>query len=364
MGLAIFSKFFHKKKHNQTHLETPLVSLIEDYAKTKEYFFFKDLTIYHRSNSIYIPVMLFIPEIGIVLFSIKKWHYQDLLTSTLKKSAYLNDDENTLAFDNIQRFIKEKLLDIAQIEDINFMNFAILPELTSKEYQLLNDSIKNLLPQEKILFDKDTIEEIEKKLSALKTHTETYNPYKILPYLCSEYMIIHHQNISFANKDQRKFIDTSLKQVENISAQRLSGKSHTVLLKALKEKLHNPELKIAIVVPTKLHIYLLKQLLLQLIEKSCIMLDMDEFLFFTQPELLKFHAHKINKEIVSYTKVDPILFKKDIFLADLVLCDDAHVFNDEFIAYLQHIQKKHSLCFINAKEIPPTYIFEKNIFFE
>ncbi len=351
MGFTIFSKLFHKK---QKH-DTKIFSLLEEYAKTKEYFFFQNITIYHRSNSINIPAMLFIPKIGIVLFSIKSWNFSNLQKTTLKKVPYLQDNENTLAFDNIHHFIKEKLLDIAQIEKVDFINFAILTELTFEEYQLLNESVKALLPQEKIFFKQTTLEEIQQRFANLQTKEENYNPNEILPYLCNEYMIIDNRKIFLANIKQREFIDNSLSSLENIQASRSTGKSHLILLKAIKEKLHNPQIKIAIVVPTKFHTYILKQLLLQLVEKSCIVIDMSEILFFTQSELLQYHANKLNKKIFSHHKVDPILMKKDFFLADIIFCDDAHTFDEEFLIYLEHLQKRHQLIYINATKREPTY---------
>ncbi|NPA66129.1 MAG: hypothetical protein GXO11_04515 [Epsilonproteobacteria bacterium] len=357
MGFPIFSKFFSfsSNQHSDKTI-SPIITLIEEYAKTKEYFFFRDMTIYHRSKSIKVPLMLFIQKIGIVLFSIKEWDYKDLENATLKRTSYLDDNENTLAFDNIQRFISEKLLDIAQIEDIHFVNFAILPRIAFKEYTLLDNSIKTLLPEEKILFEDTTLEDIDKKLSLL-TSEKQYDPNKIIPFIYSEYMIIDQNNIALANEEQRAFIDTQLHSIKNISAKRISGKTHTLILKALKEKLYNPEKKITIIAPTKLHIYILRQLLLQLLEKSCIILDMAEFSFFTPEELIEFHAKKINKELMTYKKVDPILLKKEIFIAELILCDDANLFDREFITYLKKQQQKYSLCFINEQELTPTYIF-------
>ena len=341
MNIPLLSKFFGKKNTRLQPIDSPLVSQLKKFADRNGYPLFKNTPVFHRSQKVEVPLLLFIPYTGLVLFEHKEWSYSELRTAKISKTSHADTSENSLAFESVGDFIKEKFVDLSGLDDIVIFNFVIMEQLRQEEFELLDESFHELLPKERILFQDSTDETMDEKFKALHTKKETYTIQNTLPYIFSQYMILSGKKLYFANKEQRTFIEKPLKGIENLAAKRQSGKSLCLLQKALLEKLQDPLKKITIITPTHLQAELLKHTLLELVERSSIVLDMNEIAICTPMEILDEHKQK---------REEP----------DLLLVDDAYLMDDEFIGYLKQTQKEKPLLLVNSPLDDATFTFTQS----
>ena len=332
MNIPILSKLTGRKKTSLTSIiRSPLVTLLKKYADKNDYPFFENTPLYHRSDKIDIPLALFLPRAGLVLFEDKEWRYKELCNAKASKASHAQSSQNSLAFENIGDFIKEKFVDLSGHDDIVIFNFVIMEQLSEEEFDLLDESFHHLLPKERILFRDSTLEEIEEKFQKLQSKKRPYTVQNTLPFIFSQYTILDKEKIYFANKEQRAFIDKPLKNFETLCGDRQSGKSTSVIQKALLEKLEHPDKKITILTPTNLHADLLKQTLLELVEHSSVVLDMNAIVIHTPLELLE-------------------LYKKRRDYSDVIFVDDALLMEEEFLSYIKQTQKERALLFVESQK--------------
>ncbi len=351
MSIPIFSRLFSKKEQPPSlkPIDSPVVRRLKEFASQKEYPIFNSITLYHRSNSIIIPLLLFIPKVGILLFEYKKWSFKELKNATISKVSHAKASYDSLAFENATDFIKEKFSDLTTFEDIVVYNFVIMEQLTSSEYELLEDDFHTLLPKERILFHDSTLEDIEQKISSLEASRKNYTISNTLAYIFSQYMILDDSsNIYFANKKQREAIDYKMHSVTNLIADRQSGKTVILAQKALLCKLQNQDATITIVTPTKLHANLLQDLLLKIVEASAITVDLSQIGVTTADAILNKHREKLKLPPFDSLTIEPKLLKKSYKIADYLFVDECNLLPNEFIEYLKKMQKKDFLFLINA----------------
>ena len=332
MNIPLLSKIFGKKSTYLQHIDSPLVSQLKKFADANDYLLFESTPVFHRSKRVEIPLLLFIPYTGLVLFEHKEWRYEELRDTKISKASHTEASDNSLAFDNVTDFIKEKFIDLSGLDDIVIFNFLILEQLRQDEFDMLDETFHKLMPKERILFRDSTDETISKKLKALHTKKETYTLHNTLPYIFSQYMILDAQKRHFANKEQRKLIDKKLEKFENIVAKRQSGKSICLLQKALVEKLCHPQKKITLITPTYLQAEILKHTLLELVEYSSVIVDLNEISICTPKEFLDEHKQ-----------------------SDLLFVDDAFLMDDTFISHLKQLQKEKTLLLINSTRDKVTF---------
>jgi hypothetical protein len=90
---------------------------------------------------------------------------------------------------------------------------------------------------------------------------------------------------------------------------------------------------------------------LSLVEHAIVEFDFNALEILTPQELISRHLIKLKLSPLSNEDslvIDMKLMKKRFGIADIILCDDANLFSLEFLQYLEHIQKKKKLLFINA----------------
>ena len=289
--------------------------------------------------------MLFIPYTGLVLFEHKDWSYEELRSAKIEKASHTKAAENSLAFESVGDFIREKFVDLSGLDDIAIFNFVIMEQLLEQEFEMLDTTFHELLPKERILFQDTNDEKMTEKFKALHTKKLPLTIENTLPFIFSQYMFLDRNKLHFANRQQRAFIDKELLGFENLKAPRQSGKTTALIQKALLEKLKHPQKRISLVTPTHFQAELLKQTLLELVERSSVVLDMNEITVYTPMEILDEHKNKRE-------------------YADLLLVDDASLMEEEFIRYIKEAQKEKTLLLVNALQDSQSISFTESYYGE
>jgi len=258
-----------------------------------------------------------------------------------KKAEKEKYADNTLSFENNHEIINHKLDEIVNIDSIPIFNYLIMENLTSDEYNNLDKSFKSLLPKDKIIFSNSNIEEIIFKLSN-KIPLQNNLPSKenLIGNLFFQYTILQKDlSLSLCSQEQINFINSNISGFANLTIESENNKTDIILLKAIFEKLKHPQMKIIIIEKTVLACDILKQKLLRIIEYYIIDLDLTSIKIVDSIELT--HLKKLN-------------------FIDLIICDDAYLFDLEFINHIKHIQKKSNLLLVTNEAENKTYSFSKD----
>lgn len=364
MNLFSFTSFFKKKKNSLSLPDSIVIKKLREVCKNNHLSIYENITLYHHANSYTIPLIVVDPARGIFLFEHKEWSYNELKKTTVSKSTNQDSSNDGLAYEKTHNFIKRKFNELTHSDGVPVHNYLLMENLNSEEYTHLHDSFKELLPFQKIMFNDSTDENILKKLQNVGANNSSLNSEaKIMGNLLIQYSIFSKKrDLHLASKEQMDFIESDIKGISTLSGDAFSGKTSSVLLKAILEKLRNPEYKIIITAPTVLACDILKKKLLNIIEYAIIEVDITTIEIITPIALVNKHLSKlkkINLELVLH--IDPLLMQKNINIADLIICDDSELLPLDFINYLMHIQSKSALLLVNEheKDDENTYRFSR-----
>ena len=361
MNIFSFTSFFKKQPQNLSVPDTILVKKLKNLSTQSDFSVFKDVNIYHHTSTYTIPLMVLDSKRGLYLFESREWTYDELKNATIEKAKNQDSSNETLAFDNHQNIIRQKFNELTHDDGIPIFNYLLMENLNADEYEHLNDSFKELLPYEKIIFSDSQEDDIIKKLqNATQPKENLSTKDEILTTLLIQYAIFDTQNkLHFCTKEQISFIDKELKDITYLNGVGASGKSSSLLLKAITELLSNPKLKIIIIKPTILACDILKKKLLEIVEHAIIELDLTAIEIVTPLELLNRHQLKIGREKLSSISIDKKLMKKSFNVADIIMCDDSKTYDETFLNYLVHIQQKSKLLLVNS-DFNSTFYFSTN----
>ena len=351
MNLSSFTSFFKKTPNNLTVPDTILVKKLKNLSSQSNLLVYKDVKIYHHTLAYNIRMMLVDKLRGLYLFETKEWTYDELKNAKIEKATKQDSSDNTLAYEKTHDIIRQKFNEVTHADGVPIFNFLLMENLNADEYEHLDESFQELLPREKIIFSDASEADIFKKLQAVsKENEELASIDSILGTLLVQYTMLDHKNKPhFCNNEQIAFIDAKLSNEYELKGVSGSGKSKVLLLKSLVEILNKTAQKIIILKPTLLACDIFKQELLNLIEHAIIDFDLDAIEIITPLMLINRHLEKLGKERVSQVQIDPRLLKKNYHFADIILCDDAHLLEKEFIEYLKHLQAKRHLAVVRQE---------------
>ncbi len=371
MNIPFLSSLFKKKKKTLFLSQSLLVKKILSVDDTKTLFVYENVTIYHHKKSFFVPLLILDIYRGIYLFEYKEWSYDELKKSTISKATHQESTEETLAFQNAHEFIRVKFNEIIHSDGVKIFNFLLMENLNASDYEHLDISFKELLPKHRVMFSDSTKKEILHNLESAATinrHLPTH--IDIMGNLLIQYLILDtnknaEQTKQFCTHEQIDFIDSELTANCVLNALPASGKTSSILLKAILEKLKNPELHVIIIQATTFASDRLKQRLINTIEHAIIEIDTTTIEIITPIELVNKHLKKLHKpELEIALHIDAKLMKKKFNVADLILCDDADLYEYDFIKYIEHIQKKSSLILVQNHDSElkddKNYHFTKN----
>ncbi|MDQ7044854.1 MAG: hypothetical protein Q9M32_02950 [Sulfurimonas sp.] len=325
MNLPFFDAIFNPNK-NKT-LSLPQSLLVKELKKTSDnnnFSIFENITLYHHEKNFFIPLLIVDASRGIFLFEYKDWSYDELKNAKIEKASKQNASTNTLAFEKSHDFIKRKFNELTHNDGVPIYNYLLMENLNHDEYQHLDDSFKTLLPEERIMFNDSSETDILNKM----VERVTYNlpdVSSIMSTLLIQYAIIDHKkNIFLASPEQMQFINSELVASMTLKAPSGSGKTSSVLLKAILEKLKNPNINIVIIKPNNLACDILKKKLLDTIEHAIIEIDPTSINILTSQYFLENTPKAI----------------------DLLICDDIESYSSDFILDIKNIRNKKHLILV------------------
>lgn len=362
MNFLSLKSLLKKNKKKLTIPDSLLVKTLKKISLKNDIYLFKNVTIYHHASSYPVNLIMIDKLRGVYLFEIKEWTFNELKNANVQKAYKQESSKNTLAFENTQEIIRTKFNELTHNDKIEIYNYLLMENLNSNDYEQLNDSIKELLPHDKIIFSDSSQEDIIKKLhsATLENHNlDSIN--KIIGSLLVQYAIIDDENnIAVCTQEQINFIDKELEKLNFLNAEHSTGKTSTIILKAILEILNNPAKKITIIKSTLLACDIVKKKILDIIEHAIVDFDMTAIEVLTPLQLINKHQLKSNTNITYNISISKKLMNSSFKTADLIMCDDSHLYSKEFLDYIQHIQKNSQLLLVNSSQDTNEIIFTKS----
>jgi hypothetical protein len=363
MKLSFLPSFFKTKEETLIVPDSLLLKKIKSLSQNSNLVVFSDQEIFHHKNAYPIALMIYDDLRGLYIFEIKEWSYDDLKNATASKAEGVENSKNTLAFDKTHAIIKQKFNELLHNDGVDIFNYLLMENLSSDEYEHLNDSLQEILPKEKIIFSDSDIFDIFKKLqNAAPEDHSLPSADTVLGTLFIQYTIAQENGeLHLCNHEQIDFIDAEIKGITTLYGPVKSGKSYALLLKSIKELFKKERQKIILIKPTTLSKDILHQRFLELIEHAIIDIDLMAFEILTPLELLNRHLTKLKMPLLDEAlMIDEKLMQKSFDAADLILCDDADLMSERFLAYLKHIQKKSDLLLVNDPDMQATFSFHES----
>ncbi len=366
MNLSFFKSIFKQKSLLNDLSCSKVFENLKQVAQENDLFVYRDITIYHHTKSFFIPLLILDQTRGIYIFEYKTWSFKDLNNATARVSQDENISDKSLAFDKTHKIIRQKFNELTHSNGVDIFNFAIMENLTIQDYEKLDISLQELLPQSKIIFNDSTDTEILSKLKNVKKPDNSLpDVAHIMGNLLIQYLILSdNKTMYMASKEQMRFIDAEVKGHQTLFGENGSGKTNSILLKTILYKLKRPDKKIIIISPTTLACDILKKKLLNIVEHAIVELDITSIEIITPIELLNRHLSKYNKPLLDNTiYINDMLMKKKFHTADFIICDDSDLLGEDFVLYLKHIQNKSNLLIsTNKKTLDADFIFEKSFY--
>jgi len=362
MNIPFFTSLFKKKNKSLIIPDSILIKKLKSITQFSELTLYQDITIYHHTKSYVIPLMLLDTKRGIYLFERKEWSYDDLKNSTIAKAENQSAAKDTLSYQNTQNIIDKKFNEITHHDSVPIFNYLLMENLNADEYEHLDESFKELLPIDRVIFSDSKDSEIIQKLEYCETSQKPLpSKENIIGNLLIQYSILSNDfSLKLCSNEQIEFIDSEISGLKILSASSDSDKSSILLLKAILEKLKHPDKKFIIIKPTLLACDILKKKLVDIVEHAIIEIDLTSIMIITPIDLVNMHLKKLKREsIVGDLFIDKSLMRKSFNVADLILCDDSNLMSENFIDYLIHIQSKSNLVLVNYDKKEAHFIFKK-----
>lgn len=272
MFSSFVSNFFQKNKNSLKVPDSILVKKLQEYAIENSLFVFKDAEIFHHAETLDIPLLIVDPKRGIYIFEYKTWCYNEIKDMKASKSSHQDSSKNSLAFESKQDFIKKRFNEVLNNDGTDIFNFVLMENLTKEEFERLDSSFGEFIPQSKTLFSSDDIDDVKEKLSgASEVNTDILDINSIISTLFVQNTIVDKEDsLEITSDEQNKIIWHDFSGINHISSQHCSGATTTALLKAIYEHLLDKNKEICIIEPTNIACELLKQKLLYTIEHSIV----------------------------------------------------------------------------------------------
>lgn len=354
MNLSFISSLFKKNNDTLRVPDSMLVKKLKSLSSHSNLLVFGNVKIYHHTYIYDMPLIMLDPLRGLYIFEIKAWSYDDLKNANIQKAQNQKSSADTLSFDKTHNIIRQKFNELTHKDGVPIFNYLIMENLSADEYEHLNDSLKELLPFQKLIFNDYQDSDIFKQLqNASSENFELPSINEILGTLFIQYAILDETNsLHLCTQSQMDFLDTPLNNLTNLNGTHASGKSSLLLLKAIIELLQNPSLKIIIVKANLLACDIFKKKLLDIVEHAIIEIDLTSIEILTPLELINRHLKKLSKSpIDTLADMGTQLANKKMKFADIIMCDDSYLLAEQFVEYLKPLQKVSKLLLVNDKQI-------------
>ena len=362
MHFSLHSFFIKNKVKTTDKEDSPVLQNIKSLPKFSDLLVFDEVLIYHHAQKYRVPLIIFDPQRGLYIFEKKQWKLEDLRHATIEKQKQVQPAQNTLSYSFLQDIIRQKYNELIHNDGVTLSNFLLLENLTSHEYEQLDEAIKEYLPREKIIFsDMQKADIFQKLQNGIQEAANLLDTHTTLGNLLIQYTLVDEEQLYFASDEQRNFLDAPLQKFHNLTGKSKSGTTNLILLKAITEVLQHPEKKVVILKPTTLSKDILQHKFLSIIEHAIVEIEFNSIEILTPIELVNRHLQKLKmKQLEEVLHIDEKLMKKSFDIADILICDDSYLMADFFIEYLKHIQNNKTLLFVNNNSYPSTFELKKS----
>ncbi len=332
MFSSLIPNIFPKKKTSLKVPDSILIKKVQECANLHSLYIFKDVKIFNHTEILDIPLLIVDPKRGIFIFEYKTWCYNEIKNLKASKSSHEDSSKNSLAFESKHDFIKKRFNEVLNNDGPDIFNFVLMENLLEEEFERLDTSFQELIPTSKTLFSSDSVEDIKEKFSnASEENPDILNIASIVSTLFAQNTVIDKDgSVKMTCEEQNAIINHKFSGTNYIATQYCSGKTTTILLKAIYVYLLNREKNIAIVKPTNIACELLKQKLLYTVEHSIVEVDFSHIAIVTPYNL-------------------------DRKKMDMILIDDASMQDKGFIESLHGLKK--DILFFEDYDESKTYEF-------
>ncbi|PHR54911.1 MAG: hypothetical protein COA44_11980 [Arcobacter sp.] len=297
---------------------------------------FTQVPIFNQNKKHMIDYMMIHPHAGLILFNYFMYDASELkgITASPASSDTTNADIKTT---DAKSFLKQRFDEIFHTQLSPIRSVLICPNLSEQDFDELDSSFHELIPKDSALFN-DTSNARYKKVLIQQDKT-VYDLKKIKRALFAELVI--PKTRSLMNKEQENFVHFDFD--ENILLHGLpgSGKSSSLISKALYEKMKRPELNLMIFAKRSCSVHKLQALVFAFIENSHWGLNPADII------------------VSSFDSIKRRVSEKEKY--DLVICDDLN--QEDLSALLKLLRKEGQLMAsshnkidsLKTMEIPNSY---------
>jgi len=263
-SLNFFSKLFSsanptsnspdKTKHIQ-HLRTLFSPEAEIFTYTP---------LFNNQDRYNIKYMMIHPFAGVILFNYFDYDATELkgVTASAAKKEDTNDAD--IKTNDAKTFIMHRFDEIFHTQLSPVLSVLICSNLNESDFDLLDESFHALIPKGSTLFNDAKDEDYKNTL--IKQTEIQYDLKKIKRALFAELVI--PKTRSLMTTEQEAFVHNDAKEHLLLQGLPGTGKSATLIAKALYEKMKNPELKLLILGKRVCNAHSLQALIFAFIENS------------------------------------------------------------------------------------------------
>lgn len=345
MFFSLYKRFFSKKISPESGAEpspddTVQKEFFRSIAQEEDGLFYEHFNLFYQDSRISIDLLLFIPYRGLLFGEKLPWNVESLQGATVERPSKKSKKKPSTHLETTQAAIHHKLEDILSFDSTVCERFIWLSCLREEEFDTLDSSFHELLPKERLIFSDSSKESIHQKLDALAPKlNEPCSLLKVMGSLQSHTLLLPTEEKpygSFLADEQKAFLETDYANtVTTLFGEHNSGKSTVIIRKALHSLLTKPEEKILIITPTLVGGEILRNELISLAEYGALKIDLSTLSFCTP------------QNIQSVTELES--FQS----ASILLCDDAHVMEKDFInTLIEHRSERWLLLSLYNEYIP------------
>jgi len=348
-----FPSLFRKSEHILPKLTNDaLLKSIEELDSYDDLTVIYNSHIYYDNKTLLLPLLIVDKYRGLYIFELRGWTQDELQNMEIRTQKVEERKENNLGFSLIQDLLQHKASEVFTKEAIPIFNFLILESLTSSQYDALDSAIQKALPKESLIFQDMSSAEIYQKL---QSHVEAqpqalkYTD-ELLHQIYPQYTIMQEEKPLFATTQQRNFIEMPLSSITTLQGKAKSGKSSIALLKIVTTLIQTPQKSILMLCANEAAKEKLIHQLQNLTQTNSIAIENVKITTakaFLEDAYSTVHVNPVLHDIQNTLYIDKKLLKKRKQAADLLICDDAQLLEEHFLNYLEIIQKKAQLLFIN-----------------
>jgi len=261
--LNIFSKLFSstipdKQSPDYTKHIEHLKSLFSDEAV-----FFIDVPVFNQQKTHLIKHMMIHPDAGLILFNFFD-HEADTLKGVTASAASKDDANADIKTDDSKNFLMQRFDEIFHTQLTPIRSILICTGLNEGEFDALDKSFHSLIPKNSAFFN-DSDDEHYKNI-ILTRRDKKYDLAKIKRALFPQLVI--SKTRSLMNEEQESIINFDMQESLLVKGHPGSGKSSTLVAKALYEKMKNPDLNLIILGKRACNVHQLQALIFSFVENS------------------------------------------------------------------------------------------------